>query len=229
VRKSGGELVELPTSASSANQLIRKATFELTDDGTLLGNVEEVRTGANAANTRYRLLTAKENPEKVLESFLGLFLGSFQLQDIQIENLENIDSDLVLRYRIRAQSYGKRLSNLLLLAPRVLGKHGNDVLENGKKREYPIALNYRMRQHDSFDIALPAGFAVDELPGGKDVQCIAGKYTSKIAVTGRTLHYEREFLQEVLEVPVEHLDELKVFYRAIAADERAKAVLKKVD
>jgi len=51
-------------------------------------------------------------------------------------------------------------------------------------------------------------------------------YHSKTEASGKILRYTRTFEIKELSVPVGKLEELKMFYRAIAGDERNTAVLK---
>ena len=53
-----------------------------------------------------------------------------------------------------------------------------------------------------------------------------GSYHSKTEAKGDTIVYTRTFEIKELTVPVSKADDLKKFYRIIASDERATAVLK---
>ena len=53
-----------------------------------------------------------------------------------------------------------------------------------------------------------------------------GSYHSRTEPSGQVLHYTRTLEIKELSVPVGKMDELKKFYRMIAADERNTAVLK---
>jgi transglutaminase-like putative cysteine protease len=82
VSDEGGELVSLPLLPAVANRLLRTAKLSLTPNGTLYGTVTEVRWGAPAAELRARLLHASQaDRQKVLENFVGEFLGGSVLQN----------------------------------------------------------------------------------------------------------------------------------------------------
>ena len=83
-----------------------------------------------------------------------------------------------------------------------------------------------MRDTDSFEIVLPPGFEIDELPPPMDVEYSFGTYHSKTEASGNVLQYTRTVEIRELSVPVNKIDELKKFYRMIASDERNTAVLK---
>jgi hypothetical protein len=82
------------------------------------------------------------------------------------------------------------------------------------------------RDADSYEIALPAGYVVDDLPPPVDADYSFASYHSKTETKGNAIVYTRSFEVKELSVPVAKLDELKTLYRIIASDERNTAVLK---
>jgi len=227
VTEDGGELVKLPLLSPSLNRLLRAATLKLAADGTLYGEVEEIRWGGPATELRAQLLSVPEAERKrVLESFLGIFLGGFTLKQSEVENLEKFDQTLVVHYGFVAPNYAKAAGDLLLVRPRVLGQKSEDVLER-KERKYPVEFPATTLQSDSVEIALPKGYKVDELPPPVEVDIGTALYRSKAEVAGDVLRYRRQYQIKDVLVPVDHLDGLKKFFREVATDERASAVLKK--
>ena len=231
VTEDGGELVKLPLLEPRVNRLERTARFTLSAAGALAGQVQEVRWGGPAKERRASLIdTPAPERRKVLENFLATALPGFTLQTVEVENLEEYDKDLVVRYRFVAPSYAKAAGDLLLLRPRVLGQKGDDVLERqkkGKARQYPVEFPSAELHSDVFEIELPAGYAVDELPPPVELDTDFIAYKSRIEVNGGVLRYQREYTVKDVRVPTERLEELKKFYRQVAADERASVVLKR--
>jgi hypothetical protein len=82
------------------------------------------------------------------------------------------------------------------------------------------------RDMDSFEIALPPGYEVDDLPPFVSVDYGFASYQSKTEVSGNTLKYSRTFEVKELSVPLAKVEDLKKLYRIIANDERNIAVLK---
>ena len=85
---------------------------------------------------------------------------------------------------------------------------------------------FTSRDADVFDITIPQGYQVDELPLPTDAEYSFASYHSKTAVSGNVIHYTRTFEIKELTVPVSQAEELKKLYRIIAADERNMVVLK---
>ena len=124
------------------------------------------------------------------------------------------------------RNYAKLAGNLLLVRPRVLGSKSSGVLETKEPRKFPLEFEGPSRDTDTFDITLPQGYEVDELPPPTDADYSFGSYHSKTEASGQTLHYTRALEIKELSVPVGKMEELRKFYRMIAADERNTAVLK---
>jgi hypothetical protein len=77
------------------------------------------------------------------------------------------------------------------------------------------------------DITLPDGYTLDELPDPAELKTAATSYNSKAEMNGNVLHYVRRYEINDVRVPLEHLKELRQFYRQLTADERSIAVFRK--
>jgi hypothetical protein len=226
---NGGELVQLPVLAPSANRLSRSAKFSLSPTGMLSGDVEEVRWGEEAAFSREQFQAVQPaDRAKVLESFLGNSVNSFSIKAASVGNLDHYDLALTLKYNFAAANYARSAGDLLIVRPRVLGQKGLVIpVDKDKKRLYPVELHEPSLQSDDFEITLPPGYVVDELPSPVEAKCDYGYYSSHVEVTGNTLHYKRTYEIKEVTVPAEKLDAFRDFLRQINSDERQSAVLRK--
>jgi hypothetical protein len=230
IAPEGGELVELPQQPPAMNSIQRVGKLTLEANGALRGDVEEIRLGDRASSERRRLrATTKETDRiKPIESLLAGSLSNFQIMRASVLNYEQTDQPFGFNYTFKSDNYAKLAGNLLLVRPRVLGSKSSGILETKEPRKFPLEFQGPSRDTDSFDIALPPGYEVDELPPPTDVNYSFGSYHSKTEASGQMLHYTRSMEIKELSVPVSQMDELKKFYRMIASDERNTAVLKPV-
>jgi Domain of Unknown Function with PDB structure (DUF3857)/Transglutaminase-like superfamily len=232
VTEKGGEILGLPLLAPATNRLLRTATFNLTDSGRLTGEVRELRWGGPATQERQEILESPPaNRGKVLEDFVGNFLSNFVLTGASVANLEKYDDNLLLHYKFVVDGYAETAGNLLILRPRILGSKRQFAFtdEHGKPRRYPIEFEEATRQDDVFDITLPPGYVVDELPKPVQAQCQYASYQSEVQVTGDVLHYKRTYEIKDVYVPTQKLDDVRDFFDQVAADERSSAVLRRVN
>ena len=121
--------------------------------------------------------------------------------------------------------YSHQAGPLLLVRPRVVGTYARPF--DDKPRVYPIDLEATGRWRESFDIAIPPGYVVDETPDPVDLDLDFASYHSKIAASGSTLHYEREYVVRQVEIPAAKAADFRKLESAILADEKGTAVLKK--
>ena len=85
-----------------------------------------------------------------------------------------------------------------------------------------------MKDTDNFEITLPPGYTVSELPAPVDADFGFTSYHSRSEVNGNVLRYTRTFEIKELSVPLNKMADLKKFYRIVRADERANAVLRSI-
>jgi len=99
--------------------------------------------------------------------------------------------------------------------------------KTGKPRTVPIDLQATGHWHDSYDIQLPDGYVVDEMPDPVNVDTDFASYHSAISAKGKVLHYERDYKLSQVELPAEKASEFRHLEGMILADEKATVVLKK--
>jgi hypothetical protein len=221
----GGQLVNLPLSSPELNRLERSAKLQLFPDGSVTGAVEEMRYGALASDERAMLLgTAGSDRTKILENFLSNFLRGFHLTSASTVDLDKFGEPLDVKYGFTAERYAKSAGDLLVVRPRVLGQKSDDVAE-GDPRKFPVEFDSASVQTDDFEITLPPGFTVEDVPAPMKADSEFASYTSQVKVDGNKIHYTRTYQIKQVLVPLDKLDELKKFNRQVAADERSSVVL----
>jgi hypothetical protein len=228
VTPDGGELVELPRQPSTMNGIRRTAKLTLDPAGTLKGDVREVRVGDRAESQRWALRTTTKDIDRIkpIENLLAGSLSTFHITKASIVNLQQTDEPFGFNYSFDADNYAKSAGNLLLVRPRVIGTKSRGLLETKEPRLFPIEFEGPVRDTDTFEITLPPGYEVDDLPPPVDADYSFASYHSKSEVNGNVISYTRAFEVKELSVPVSKADDLKKFYRIIASDERNTAVLK---
>jgi hypothetical protein len=230
VTSEGGELLELPQLASDTNGIERTAKMTLDDNGTLHGDVHEVRSGDMAAAQRHELRATTQDTDRIrpVEAVAGASFSTFHILKAAVANLRVADQPFEWYYTLEAENFAKTAGDLLLVRPRVLGSKSSGLLETKEPRQYPVEFAGPERDTDVFEISMPPGYEMEELPPPVNVDNDFASYHSKTEVVGRALRYTRTFEIKELSVPVSKAGQLRDFYRIIASDERNSAVLKRV-
>ncbi len=224
------QLIRMPVLPPSSAVLAREGSFVLDADGTLTGSLTYTFTGGEAASERLDLKDlGAHDVRRDWEESLGSALPGLSLDHFQFQEPSNSSKPISLDLRLRVAGYAHDAGPLLLIRPRVLGSDLRDVpgVMAGKPRVYPIEMGHPGRWTDSFDIKLPAGYALDGTPGPVSVQEPFASYTSSVAVKGGVLHYQRDYVLRQPVIPATDAPAFRKLESAILSDERGMVVLKK--
>ncbi len=226
----GSQVLKMPVLPPESAGLVREGAFVLSADGGLAGDLHETFTGGDATDERWFL---KDNDTKevreTLEERMAADLPGVAFKGYEFKGTPDLDQPLKLDLHFDAAMYAHPSGPLLLLRPRIVGSHAHpapDVME-GKPRAYPIEIGHPGRWHDSYDVTLPAGYAVDELPEPVSVDMDFASYHASATAKGNVLHYEREYVVRAVEVPATRAADYRKLECAIVMDERGTALLKK--
>jgi hypothetical protein len=220
------QIIQIPKLAPDASVLERAATFDLDVDGTLKGKVTETRSGETALHYRYLYNAESDKQQReFMEHRLQRDFASFTLDSSSAQNTRDMSKSVVVSFSLTANHYAKPAGDLLLFRPRVIGSNAERF--NDKPRKYPIDLGATGTWRDTIDVALPAGYVVDDMPEPVSVDVGFASYKSEVKASGATLHYSREYIVRDLDLAPEKYSDVKKLMGAITADENNSAVLKK--
>jgi Domain of Unknown Function with PDB structure (DUF3857)/Transglutaminase-like superfamily len=227
VTGSGGELIHTPLLPPGANLLTREGHFILNSDGVLSGEVVETRSGDHAAYARSVLRHANQRERsQQLERVLNESLKGFTLEASDIQELDHCQKNLVLTLKFTAPQYGQTRGPLMLVRPRVLDEKSFEV--ETKPRHYPFVLGGASQETDTYEIELPTGYKVDDVPDPVKVDMGFASYQSKVEVTGSKVRYWRQLTVRDVRVSPEKIADLRKFEGTVGADEMSDVVLMRV-
>jgi transglutaminase-like putative cysteine protease len=220
------QVIHLPILNPDLEKTERTAKFELAADGTLTGDVSVLRFGASASSIRmhFAMTSDKEQRESVEKSLQQDF-SKFTLGTEKTENVRELDKPLELDYSVIAPLYAKNAGALLLVRPRVVGSVAEGLTD--KPRTVPISFDGLGTWKDTFDVKIPVGYTVDDVPDPVNLDVGFATYRSEVKAQGDTLHYSREYVLKKLELAPSDYPTLRKLEATIATDENSDAVLKK--
>jgi hypothetical protein len=220
------QILAIPILLPDANSNQSKGTFKLLADGTLTGSVDTSHAGPDGADYRMMIKYTDEKErheyweKHIAEEVPGVVLDSFTFTQPAA-----LDKPIELHYKITAKQYAHQSGPLLLVRSHVVetfAKYFDD-----KPRTVPIDLNATGHWHESFDIALPDGYVVDETPDPVDVDTDFVSYHSTTTAKDGKLHYERDYQVKQVELPAGKSSVFRMVESSILRDEKGTAVLKK--
>jgi len=135
VSDTGGQLIKTPLMPASLSGIDRTTKLSLAEDGSVRGEVQEIRKGASAADLRGAWLNMSESDRKKgVQALLGRQNVSVELTGISATDLDVPDKNPVLSYRFRLVRYATLTGGLLLLKP-ALFEWAVDLTQNGERTE----------------------------------------------------------------------------------------------
>lgn len=220
------QIIQLPVLDPSLNSIRRAASFQLLGDGSLKGTVTETRFGDLAETRRYVFThDDAEKQRQYMDRLTARDFSNFTLSDLKAENVAALNKDLNTSFSLNAANYATVAGPLIMIRPRILGTYGFPI--DRESRKLPVDLKETMTGADEFDIALPDGYIVDELPQPIKLDVGFATYESSTELRGRSLHYSRRFLLKEIMLPADKYGQLQHLASVIEADEQGKAVLRK--
>ncbi len=131
---------------------------------------------------------------------------------LKIENVTALDKDLTTSFDLTADHFASSVGPLIMVRPRVFGSYTMPI--DHKSRKMAIDLGQTMQGTDSFDIQLPDGYTVDELPDPVKADVGFASYESSTKLEGHTIHYTRTFTLRQVSLPAGQVRRPPAFRRA---------------
>jgi hypothetical protein len=226
IEGADSQIFQIPVLNPDLNTIHRSATLTLNPDGSLKGSVVERFFGSLAEDDRMSLKeldSAKQ--QEFIDRRVSHDLMAASVTDLKLQNVAALDKDLTTSFDLTANHFASSVGPLLMVRPRVFGSYTLPI--DHKARKVAIDLRRTMQGTDSFDIQLPDGYTVDELPDPVKADVGFASYESSTKLDGHTLHYTRKFTLRQVSLPPEKYGDLQHFISLIAADEDSRVVLKR--
>ena len=227
VTDHGGEVIHTPVQSPDTSLLTRTGHFTLNSDGTLSGEVLEDLSGNHARNFRETMFEANQQQRTHLfEEQLNDSLQGATLDSADIQQLDDLQKDVSVSLKFSTEKYGRGARAPYAGASADIRRkefHGG-----AQGTALSVVLGGVTEEADSFDIQIPKGYVVDDIPEPTRIDSGFASYESKVDVQGSVLHYQRKLIVRDLEVPAAKVPDLRKFEGIIGADKSAAVVLKHI-
>lgn len=148
----------------------RTARLELSDGGSLAGDVEESYTGHSAEGLRGQIegKSPAQREEWLRDRVLRMFPDA-EVTAITLQNADDATKPLAARYHLEAPRFAQVTGKRILFQPMAF-RRGQASPFSASERRFPVNFPYAWKEVDEIHIRLPEGFALDNAdnPGGMD-------------------------------------------------------------
>ncbi len=221
-----------PTSSAEDSRTKRKAVLQLSEDGTLEGDVILEYTGHRGAEKKESNDQASPvEREEILKGMVKDRISTAEITQIGIENVTDPEKPFTYRFHIRIPGYGQSAGKRLFFQPAFFQK-GADPLFQSNKREHDIFFHYAWSENDEIDIRLPEGYELESPVGRQPIKAgAAANYDLSITLSedGRVLNCRRDFAlggQNYLLFKVDNYPLLKQLFDSIHESDNHTLVLR---
>lgn len=213
-----GGLITIPKLPLETCEVRRTVSAEFGLGG-VVGDLSEVSHGQNAKKERRFAFTNDKNYDQRVTRWLADTIPSAQVSEI--EPIDDRERDTFsLSASFMAKGYGKNLRNRTLIFKPVLVGRLESLPFGEEERTQAVQLNPECLV-ESYDLTLPEGFEVSELPEDQLIEEDFGSYELKFEYNAKThrLDVNREIRIRAKRVPLEEFATLESFFkRRIKAD-----------
>lgn len=169
-----------PIAPPEASARVRTAKLSLSEEGAIEGDIDLHYSGHVARQRRLELDGDSDASRlEKLKDELTKEYPDAEISATKIDNADNPEQALEVRYHIKMDGYAARTGKRILLQP-FFFQRGVAPLFAAADRKFPIFFPYAWEEHDNVTLELPAGYALDNAdapaplsfgkPGGYDVK-----------------------------------------------------------
>ena len=225
VKPNGGEIVRTRSYLNGQNKQLTTASFKVSDQGTLTGEVEISTTGVQYSN---RLHLENETTEDVVKYYKkywhninNLNIGSFNfLNDKNAISMKETVS-------LEANNYASTSQDRILFGLNPFNKIEH-VPKRYRVRKRPFEILRGFLDIDEYEINIPSGYSIEALPATQNIKTEFGEYAMSIELKdGQIIRYNKSFALNSGTYPPEKYKEYRDFRKKVAKQENAKVVLTK--
>jgi hypothetical protein len=226
LNKDGGVWVETPLPLSADSQILRKADFKISDDGSLEGKVTVTYTGLEAATRRqsWRNQDA-EARKKYLEDVLKDYVpASIEVELKNQPDWTNSDKPLVAEYEVKIPGWVSSAGRRALLPAGIFGSTEKRMFEH-TDRVNAIYFQYPHRKTDDVTVELPASWKIGSLPKPQDQDAKAAEYILTVEEKSGAIHMTRMLRNDLLLLQKDFYPTLRTFFQVVKTSDEKQIVL----
>ncbi|TRX35378.1 DUF3857 domain-containing protein [Flavobacterium sp. ZT3R18] len=224
IKPEGGEIVRTKIYEDADNTQISKGTYSIAENGDLLGKIGIVSEGSQ--------YNQKFNNEKLApterEAFYKDYWSTINNLKINKINFKN-DRDKISfteNAEISAVNYGNVSANKMMFTVNAFNPLTQSI-KRIRNRKKPFEIQRGSVDIDEIEIALPANFSIEFLPGNVEINGKFGEYKAEIVKKDNNIIYKRKFFLKKGLYTNKEYDDFRLFMEQISRNDNAKIILTK--
>ncbi|PWA07994.1 DUF3857 domain-containing protein [Flavobacterium laiguense] len=225
IKPDGGEIVRTKIYEDSGNTQISKGTYSISENGDLSGKIGIVSEGSQYNQKFHNDKFSATEIDKFYKDYWST-INNLKIKKITFKN----DSDKISfteNAEISAVNYGNISANKMMFVVNVFNPLTQSV-KRIRNRKNPLEIQRGSVDIDEIEIALPANFSIEFLPGNVELNSKFGEYKTEIVKKdNNNIIYKRKFFLKKGLYTNKEYDEFRLFMEQISRNNNAKIILTK--
>ena len=202
----------VPFTSGNFSTLTWFYSLNISDDFEVSGSIDTRLTGHEARNVRIYLNDSDslEYENMLKERYEDMF-SSAEVDSFQVENLEDINKQLKLKYRAEYPALNVRGNRVLVNICDFITESENPF--HSPERTTAVLFDNAFQSMESVQLEIPEGWSVEALPADSTFMNPAGECGIRFTNFGATLNAQINFTLNTPYLRVEHYALIRVLYQ----------------
>ena len=225
MKPEGGEIIHTKAYHNKDNSQTSKGTFAIAENGDFSGKVTIVSEGSQYSNKeRVENLQPTEKEAHYKEYWSNI--NNLKIDKITFSN-DKEKIQFTENAEIKAVNYGIVSGNKMIFALDAYNQSSGNV-KRIRNRKTPFEIQRGFIDTDEIEVALPAGYSIEFLPDGFELNSKFGEYKTEIIKkdTSNLVYKRTLFIKKGLYTNKEY-DEYRLYLEQISKNDNAKIILTK--
>jgi hypothetical protein len=226
LEKKTGTFIEIPAAQYKESVTRRIAHADLSEDGTLKGEIGVRFQGGEALEHRLDALDRDEAGRKSdLEEELRGWLPSGAIVKLLDMQGWNSPGDYSARFSVEIPAFASVAGKRMLIPAYLFTLKQKEAFTHAE-RKYPLYFPFTFSEMDTLQIKIPGGYAVESAPAIQQTRTDYASYQSVSKIEGQTLTSERILLFNAIYVKTDGYAQAKTFFSKVQESDEQQAVLR---
>ncbi len=223
VRKGDAEWITIEPLAGSDMYI---AQLKLDEKGTLEGTLRGTFSGYNAVEERRQFTADRQG--QYWQKRLAPMGSNVSTKTTQTENLEDLSKPFKTTLEIKLPGMAKKDGDRIYFNTMMYTRFAENQLK-AETRNYPVDFTYPFKEQYVFELTIPEGYEVEQLPESKRVitRSGGGAFHFILKEVEGKLQLISKIQVKQLKYSPEEYDDIKEFFDHIAAKFKEQVVLRK--
>ena len=225
MKPEGGEIIHTKAYHNKDNSQTSKGNYSLSENGDFSGKVTIVSEGSQYS-TKERVENLQPADKEAHYKQYWYNINNLKIDKITLSN-DKEKIQFTENAEIKAVNYGIVSGNKMIFALDAYNQSSGNV-KRIRNRKNPFEIQRGFIDIDEIEVALPAGFSIEFLPAGFELNSKFGEYkTEVIKKDASNIIYKRTlFIKKGMYTNKEY-DEYRLYMEQVSKNDNAKIILTK--